>query len=148
MKVHLTQTRHCATLRPAEPPTPISSPSRIGSQRAMLPMPKAYAAKVIDDDATDEEDGGERPAKSLAVAAAPIDTALLAAAGSGTLAGSYTSGMQDGMDRVNRFTSQSTAAAHRAMAVAPSDWFNPGMAAPPAAKPTVPGPALKGEPSV
>lgn len=97
-------------------------------QRAMLPMPAAVAAVVRDPDAMTEpaQPTGEVPLL-MAVPGAGVDLLTLAADASG-VKGSYTAGMQDAVERVNRFTSAEMAGNHRKLAVPTNDWFMPGGA--------------------
>jgi len=94
-------------------------------EREMMPMPATVCARVVDEDATDEEAEGAATTSTLHVEKpVPLDPAALAIAASG-VASSYTGGMQDGAKRVNRFTTDAAAAAHRKLAVPGADWFNP-----------------------
>lgn len=101
-------------------------------QRAMLPMPSTVAATSVYREAEGEDaetggDGGNSsapPLPTLPTKLPPIDAAAEAAAASGASM-AYTSGMQDGEQRVNRHTSEGLAAAHRELAVPRADWFNP-----------------------
>ena len=91
-------------------------------QRALLPMPACVTATSVY-----EEAEAALPVSTTAVAptvAPELDPSVAAAVGSGAQAFSYTSGMNDGVARPNRFTSAEVAASHRKMAVPADDWFN------------------------
>lgn len=89
-------------------------------ERAMIAMPSTVAASSVY-----EDDDGEAP--SLKVAPEVVFDPLAAAAAASGVKGSMTSGMQDGLDRTNRFTTTELAATHRALAVPDSSFFAPGI---------------------
>ena len=108
-------------------------------ERAMLPMPTTVSASSVYADGADEKSeedapeaesatGGDAAATTTVSSVAEqvnLDPARQAHAASGTSM-SYTSGVQDGGEqRTNRHTTSALAAQHRALAVAPADWFNP-----------------------
>lgn len=107
-------------------------------QRAMLPMPSTVAAASVYGEAEEEDPGtgGEGSSSSAPLPTLPVKLPTLPAkappieahteaAAAGGASMSYTSGMQDGEQRVNRHTSAGLAAAHRELAVPRADWFNP-----------------------